>query len=101
MARQKFYSQCTLRRLLRANRKREPASWLQYALGPGSTVYEMVVSWIPDDIAKKGNKVRIKESGPDEWSEGWEVMDVGSKLAGDKAEAACRDYLHQRDQSDV
>jgi hypothetical protein len=100
MARQEFYCQCKLRRLLRHDRKREPASWVEQRV-VGGAFYEVMVSWIPADIAKKGNKVRLKEFGPDEWSEGWEVMSVGDKRAGDRVEVAVPDWKHQRSQSDV
>jgi hypothetical protein len=103
MARQEKYTQCKLRRPLRAERKREPGSWLEHGIlhDPDNTIYEVVVSWIPSDIAKKGNPVRLKEFGSDEWSEGWTVLEVWGTKAGDQVEAAVPDHKHQRAQSDV
>lgn len=103
MARQAFYRQCKLRRKLRGDRKLEAGAWLQHSIveDTDNTIYEVMVSWIPDDIAKKGAKVRLKEFGPDVWSEGWEVVSVGDRREGDRVEVAVQDYKHQREQSDV
>lgn len=101
MARQEKYTQCRLRRPLRAERRREPGSWLEHGLHGDAAIYEWVVSWIPADIAKKDNPVRIKEFGRDEWSEGWTVMEVGNTQDGGRVEAAVPDHEHQREMSDV
>jgi len=86
MARNKFYTQCRLRRPVKGR----------------SGHFQEMVSWIPSDKAQVGKTVRLKEwPGDTEWSEGWEVLESWSKLAGDRAEAAAVDYLHQREQSDA
>ena len=103
MARQEKYTQCRLRRPLRADRKREPDAWLERSVLPdeGDTVCEVMVSWIKAEIAQKGKTVRLKGFGRDDWSEGWIVIDVGSTQDGDRVEAAVPDHRHQREMSDV
>lgn len=85
MARNAFYTQCTLRR---------PTD--------DPCVFAVTVSWIPSDCAQRGRTVRLKRWPSDEaWSEGWVVMHVGHKMAGDKVEANELDYKKQREASDV
>jgi hypothetical protein len=73
---------------------------IQYALD-GSGASEVMVSWIPADVAKEGARVRLKEIGSDEWSEGWIVEETWATRSGKYVEAAVRDFVHQRAQSDV
>jgi len=82
--RNKFYCQCLLVRSAEEGR------------------IENMVSWIPSDIAKEGNLVRLKESGKDlEWSEGWTVAEVRGKIKGELAEAFSDLWKHQRKMSDI
>jgi len=83
MPRNEFYCQCKLQR----------------PVGGGGI--EVMVSWIPSDIAKAGNKVRLKEWPGDEWSEGWTIFWVTEKVSGDNVESRELDYKHQREFSDV
>lgn len=83
MARNDFYTQCLLER----NKK-------------GAT--ESMMSWIPSDIAKKGNLVNLKEWPSDgDWTGPWEVVETFTKMSGDKVEQGELDYKHQRKVSDV
>lgn len=46
---------------------------------------EEMVSWIPAEIAQKGNIVRLKDNIDKEWSEGWKVLsDFGNPIAYSK-----------------
>lgn len=83
MARNKFYTQCKLQR------KEEYGS-------------ETMTSWIPSDKAVKGLVIKLKEWPSDKrWSEGWEVLEVYSKVEGEKVEGSENDYKNQRKMSDI
>jgi hypothetical protein len=86
MARNEFYCQCQLARPV----KGQP------------NAHQKMVSWIPSDIAKVGNIIRLKEWPNDkEWSENWTVVSVGPKTEGGKIETRAGDYKNQRKVSDV
>ena len=57
------------------------------------------VSWIPENFAIVGRYVKLKEG--DVWEDGWKVASVGARRSSDEAIARGRDYLKQRDSSDV
>jgi hypothetical protein len=69
--------------------------------GTDNIIYEVMVSWIPSDIATVGNTVRLKELGADDWSEGWKVMETWATQKGDRVEAAMPEFKHHRKRSDV
>jgi hypothetical protein len=99
MTRHKRYAQCSLRRPLKEGRQRDPYSWIEKHMYD-SDPYEVITSWIPESIAKKGNRVRLKNYGSEKWSNDWEVMHVWSIRDGDHVEVACMDHRHQRKVSD-
>lgn len=72
-----YYRQCDLRRV---NGSREMA-------------------WIPEQFATRGAFLKIKRDGT--WENGWEVLAVYARRAADQVIVEERDYLHQREASDV
>jgi len=85
MARHAFYCQCYLKR----KSKDVPCG------------EQTLVSWIPSHIAIVGKHVRLRDSKDEPWSEPWLVSEMWKKEKGDIVEAKNRDYLHQRESSDV
>ena len=63
--------------------------------------HNVMVSWIPSSIAKVGTRVRLKSSNKEEWSDPWMVMEVWRTLPYTKLLAHERDYMHQREASDI
>ena len=63
--------------------------------------YEATTSWIPEEIAKVGNLIRIKESSDAEWEENWKVVKVYDRKSLSQLSDKERDYLKQRQASDV
>jgi len=76
----------------------EKSAWIQFSIEKGISI-EVLVSWIPADIAKVGNLVRLKDD-LGKWTEGWRIIEVWSRRKGDAVEVAFRDHLHQREVSD-
>ena len=67
-----------------------------------SNCFQLLTSWIPSNIAKVGNIVKLKEFSSDKkWSDGWEILTVGRKCSGCKIEIESIDYRHQRKMSDI
>jgi hypothetical protein len=58
------------------------------------------VAWIPEKFAVIGKQVRIKQEDGT-WDSGWMVAKRYAKMEEDEVEAAERDYLIQRESSDV
>lgn len=81
MPRHKTYTQCRLRR-------------------PSEGGHQVLESWIPTELAKKGLVVNLKDD-LGEWTDGWTVMEVWGTRPGEQVEAAVPDYRHQRKVSDV
>lgn len=97
MSRNKVYYQYTLHRPIKTLSIAADGTVVEsYSNG-----YEVTVSWIPPDIAQVGRMVRLRNAASEPWGEGWIVMRVGPKTAGDIVEANERDYKHQREASDV
>lgn len=60
------------------------------------------MSWIPSDIAKVGNVVKLKEFHNDkEWSENWTVIYASPKQPGKDIEERADLWKHQRKVSDI
>lgn len=81
--RSEFYRQCNLRR----------------QVGPDH--FEDIMSWIPDEIAKVGNIVRLRNSAEEEWSENWLVVAAHERQPWSHLKERERDYVNQRKASDV
>lgn len=81
--RSEFYRQCNLRR----------------QVGPDR--FEDIMSWIPDEIAKVGNIVRLRNSAEEEWSENWLVVAAHERRPLSYLKERERDYVNQRKASDV
>ena len=60
-----------------------------------------MVSWIPSEIARVGNTVRLREHASGEWTEGWCVEEVWDKKRGADVEAGVMDHKHQRKRTDI
>ena len=82
MARHDFYCQCRLERSTH-----------------GGT--EIQVAWIPQKIARVGNRVRVRDSGADPWSENWLVKSVGPPEKGELVETRADAHRHHRDVTDI
>jgi len=62
--------------------------------------YLVDTAWIPEACAKVGKYIKIKrENGS--WDDGWEVVEVYSKKSIEYLDSKERDYLKQRNASDV
>jgi hypothetical protein len=81
--REKFYCQCRMRRPIDADR------------------CELLISWIPEEIAKVGNTVKLRNGSDEEWSEGWIVTSVGERRPYSWLVPKSHDYTTQRKASDV
>lgn len=62
-------------------------------------IHQTLMSWIPESRAEKGRILRLKNHG--EWEDGWEVIETCAKKKAELVEAQERDYLKQREVSDV
>lgn len=60
-----------------------------------------MISWIPEEIAKIGNVVRLKEMNSSEWSKGWSVVAVYERRSYEQLVVEERDWCIQREASDV
>ena len=81
MSKTDFYCQCSLRK-------------------KSGKVVITTTSWIPQCYANKGEFLMLKnEAG--EWVDGWEVMNVSPPMDAESVERNSRDYLRQRQASDV
>jgi len=63
-------------------------------------MYKVHVAWIPEKYAKAGKYIKIKqEDGA--WDDHWLVTSVGCKKEASSVEINSRDYLKQREASDI
>lgn len=83
MAKVEWYRQCRLRR--------------EHPDYP-KTVME---SWIREEIAKVGDKVKIRNKASEPWSEHWLVLEVWGRDTKENLVKNEMNYKHQRSQSDV
>ena len=75
-----FYRQCSLE-------KKTPEGTLNQ------------VSWIPEEFAKKGKFIKLKEG--EEWQDGWKVINVGGRKEEKEVRERSRDHKNQREASDI
>ncbi len=62
--------------------------------------YVTTVSWIPEEYAITGNYIKLKdESGV--WEDGWRVAKVMSRKETKEVNIRSRDYINQRQASDI
>jgi hypothetical protein len=64
-----------------------------------SNGHKIYVAWIPEKFAIKGKVLKLKLN--DIFEDGWEVIFVGSRQEAEIVEENERDYLKQREISDV
>jgi len=57
------------------------------------------VAWIPEEFAHIKKYIKIKEE--DKWVDGWQVVEVGIRQTEDHVLGHERDYVHQREVSDI
>lgn len=58
------------------------------------------VTWLPTKFARKGKVVKLKgEDGT--WTDGWEVTEVWEVRSSEEVRERERDYLKQREASDI
>lgn len=87
---QSLYQQCNLSR--------------QSVDDAGVLCLETMVSWIPEEIARKGNIVRLKDNETAEWTEGWTVENENNKdeaMPLSMLQKNSRDHLKTREASDI
>jgi hypothetical protein len=60
-----------------------------------------MMSWIPDEKARVGNIVRLRNNADEEWSEGWLVVAAYDRRPYAYLETTERDWTRQRKVSDV
>ena len=58
-----------------------------------------MISWIPAKFARKGRFIKLKENGG--WSDGWQIIEVFGTIEEKTLREQERDYLHQREASDI
>lgn len=58
------------------------------------------VTWLPSKFAQKNKFLKLKNINGD-WEDGWEVIEVWKKLPTQEVLERERDYLHQREASDI
>lgn len=56
-------------------------------------------AWIPESFAHKGKFLKLKMEN--EWQNGWQVKEVYARASASEVLAHERDYLVQREASDV
>ena len=59
----------------------------------------ILVSILPEKFAVKGKFLKLKDN--EIWEDGWEVLEVWAFLRKEEVLLKSRDYLHQRDASDI
>lgn len=59
-----------------------------------------MVSWIPSEVAKVGNLVRLKDT-EGIWTEGWQVRKVYATMDSPECRERSQDYKRTRKASDV
>jgi hypothetical protein len=64
-----------------------------------SNGHKIYVSWIPEKFAIKGKVLKLKLN--DIFEDGWKVIFVGSRQEAEIVEENERDYLKQREVSDI
>ena len=57
-------------------------------------------AWIPSEFAKLGKVLKIKQDD-NIWQDGWKVTSVGTTRNIEWLQTHERDYLHQREASDI
>jgi len=67
---------------------------------PVENGYEVMVSWIPEEIASISAIVRLKD-GKGEWTKGWSVRAIYGRMPFSYLKKRDRDHINQRKQSDV
>lgn len=78
---EKYYVQCELHKMIDEDRCKTD------------------VAWIPEKYAKIGKVIKLKIDGV--WEDGWKVVFLGAKSPAKEVEDKSRDYLKQRESSDV
>ena len=58
------------------------------------------VTWLPTKFARKGKFVKLK-SDDGTWQDGWEVVEVWGTRPSEEVLEHERDYLKQREASDI
>ena len=62
--------------------------------------YAFQISWIPEKFAVEGKFLELKnDSG--EWSDGWQVVQVGARKSDKEANDRSQDYKRTRRASDI
>ena len=101
MAKTKFYCQCSLQKIVR----RDPDPPAEEVRGtckrqPKDTI-KTTVTWLPLKYALVGRWLKLKNRDTGEWEDHWCVMSASEPRPAAVVEAMSRDYLNQRNVSDV
>jgi hypothetical protein len=60
----------------------------------------LLTTWIPEQFAHVGKKLRLQDKNG-VWSAGWQVLEVGARQTEEYVVDNERDYLKQREASDI
>ena len=60
----------------------------------------MLVTWLPERYAVKDKWVKLKDKNGN-WDNGWQVVNIWSKEQAKIIEQRERDFIHQREMSDI
>lgn len=58
-----------------------------------------MITWIPTELAIKGNKVNLKEQG--EWSKNWIIEEVWTMMDAETVEKNKDEYRYHRKKIDI
>ena len=61
--------------------------------------FKTTTAWLPEQFAKLNHWVILKQD--DSWEAGWQVIEVGTRLATKYMLERSTDYKHTREASDV
>tara|TARA_Y100000310_G_scaffold343747_1_gene452825 strand:+ start:579 stop:887 length:309 start_codon:yes stop_codon:yes gene_type:complete len=95
------YCQCSLQKIIKRNPD-PPAPEVQgtHKTQPGDTV-KKTTTWLPRKHAVPGKWLKLKNRQTGKWEDHWYVTSAGPPSPAAEVEANEREYLHQREKSDV
>lgn len=65
------------------------------------TGVEVTIGWIPEDFARLGKKLRLKDEENDTWEYGWIVTTIGGRRSRVEQQDRNRDHKTHRKGSDI
>jgi len=68
---------------------------------PGLAGVSVQMTWIPEEFAKEGKILELKNPQTGEWDNGWTVEKVYARSEESYVRERSQDYKHQRKASDI